>query len=125
MQPVLILGDSVNITQYVKWDDGIKTTSNDLDADGSGRNILDGLMYRTLIATKHTLSINLLRIPQSVMSQILTALSGEYVTATALDPKAGRHVTRTYYNSTVNQGVPRYLDGDIYYDGVSFDLIER
>lgn len=124
MQPIVKLND-LDITKYVAWDDGIETTSNDLDADGSGRNVLDGLMYRSRIATKLTHTITLLRVPQSVMSSIMSQLAPDYLEATLLDAKSGRVVTRTYYNSTVNAGIPRYIDGDIFYDGVSFELIER
>ena len=44
----------INGHDYTRYlaEDGLKPTRNDLDSDGSGRNLLDGLMYRSRIATK-------------------------------------------------------------------------
>lgn len=123
MQPVFIL-NGTDYTKYVK-DEGISTTSNDLDADGSGRNILDGLMYRNRITTKLTHTISFLRLPEPVAAALLSDMDAEYVSAALLDAKAGRVVTRTYYCSTINQGIPRYLNGKTWYEGVTFNLIER
>lgn len=105
--------------------DGLKPTRNDLDKDGSGRNILDGLMYRTIVATKLTYEVSLLRITADILAQLESDLDGEYVQATLLEAKTNRQVTRTYYNSKVNEGVQRSINGVTYYDGVAFNLIER
>lgn len=41
MKPIFKIG-SHDYTKYLA-DDGLKPTKNDLDSDGSGRNLLDGL----------------------------------------------------------------------------------
>ena len=112
-------------TQYVAWDSGIKPADNDLDADGSGRNILDGLMYRSLIATKMTLTISMNRIDETVMAALKADLkSGEnFITITWND--AGTETTFTAYNSTLTEGSQKYINGTLVYDDVSFDVIER
>ena len=122
MQPVFIL-NGVDYTRYVK-EEGLSTTSNDIDADGSGRNILDGMMYRNRITTKLTHTVDFIRLTERIAAAILTAMDAEYVEATLLDAKARRTVTRIYYCSTINRGVPRYIDGETFYDGMSFNLIE-
>ena len=96
-----------------------------MDKDGSGRNILDGLMYRTRIATKLKYSVSFLRLPASVLSQLESDMSGEFVNITMLEAKSNQHVTKAYYTSTINEGIQRCVDGEVYYDGVAFDVTER
>ncbi|MCM1508684.1 MAG: hypothetical protein NC177_16375 [Ruminococcus flavefaciens] len=125
MKPVFI----VNGTDYTEYlaAEGLKPTRNDLDADGSGRNLLDGLMDRSRITdkAKWTVSFNLLT--SEVLQQLETDLykSGNYVNITTLLPKANTYVTKTYYFSTINEGVQRYICGETVYDGVTFNITER
>lgn len=105
--------------------DGLKPSRNDLDKDGSGRNILNGLMYRTRIDTKMKYSVTFLRLPADILAQLENDMSDEFFNVTLLEAKSNRHVTRTYYTSTINEGVQRYIDGVTYYDGVAFDITER
>lgn len=106
-------------------EDGLKPSRNDLDKDGSGRNLLDGLMHRSRIATKMKYSISFNRMTAAQLQQLENDMSGEYVSITFLEAKTDRHVTRTYYTSTINEGVQRAIDGVTYYDGVAFDMTER
>ena len=50
MKPIFKIGKN-DYTAFLA-EDGLAPVRNDLDADGSGRNLLDGLMYRTRIAQK-------------------------------------------------------------------------
>lgn len=113
-------------TEYLA-DDGLKPTRNDLDADGSGRNLLDGLMYRTRIATKVKWTVTFDRLDEAVVKQIEEDMYADdnYVTVIMLDPKQNRNVERTYYCSTINEGIQRYIGGRTVYDGVTFNLTER
>lgn len=122
-KPVFKIGEH-DYTKYL-MDEGLKPSKNDLDADGSGRNLLDGLMYRSRIATKQKWTVSFLRLDESVMSQLCSDMDATYVQITMLDSKANRHITRTYYCSTINEGVQRYIGGRTVYDGVTFNLIER
>ena len=119
----------VNGHDYTKYiaAEGLKPSRNDLDKDGSGRNILNGLMYRIKITTKLKYSVSFLRLTADVLRQLendMDTLDG-YVNITLLEAKSGRQVTRTYYTSTINEGVQRAINGEVFYDGVTFDITER
>ena len=119
----------INGHDYTRYlaEDGLKPTRNDLDSDGSGRNLLDGLMYRSRIATKVKWTVSFERLDEAVMAQIEQDMYADdnYVTVIMLDPKQNRYVERTYYCSTINEGVQRYIGGRTVYDGVTFNLTER
>lgn len=117
----------INNHDYTKYlaDEGLKPERNDLDADGSGRNILNGLMYRKRIATKLKYTVSFLRLDEDTLARLEEDMSGEYVQITTLDAKTKSHVTRTYYCSTINEGVQRHIGGHTFYDGVTFNIIER
>ena len=122
-QPIFKINNR-DYAQYLAAD-GLKPSSNDLDADGSGRNILNGLMYRKRIATKLKWSVTFLRLDADVLARLRADMSTEYVRVTLLEPKTNRYVEREYYTSTINDGVQRMIGGHVVYDGVSFDITER
>lgn len=122
-KPIFKIGEH-DYTEYIS-DEGLQPSRNDLDADGSGRNLLDGLMYRTRIATKKKWTVSFLRLDETVMSRLVADLDADFVAITMLDSKLNRPVTMTYYCSTINEGVQRYIGGRTVYDGVTFNLIER
>ena len=66
MVPVFI----VNGHDYTEYIQEIKPSRNDLDADGSGRNLLNGLMYRKRISSKAKLSVSFLRLDEDMMEQL-------------------------------------------------------
>ena len=117
----------INNRDYAKYlaADGLKPSRNDLDADGSGRNILNGLMYRKRIATKLKWSVTFLRMDAETLARLESDMNSEFVRITLLEAKTGNYVERNYYTSTINEGVQRMVGGQIFYDGVSFDITER
>lgn len=125
MKPIFKIGEH-DYTQYVK-EDGLAPVRNDLDSDGSGRNILDGLMYRTRITSKDKWTVSMLRLPEVVAKQLAKDLDATYVDVTMLDPKSNRYLTKSYYCSTVTYGTQRYNcnNGLTYYEGMTFNLTER
>lgn len=66
---------------YTAWlsDEGLKPSRNDIDADGSGRNLLDGLMYRDRITSKKKWTVTFNRVNEIVAAQLLTDMYPEYV----------------------------------------------
>ena len=122
-KPIFKIGEH-DYTKYIA-EEGLQPSRNDLDAEGSGRNILNGLMYRSRIATKLKWTVSFLRLDEAVMSQLSADMDADFVSITMLEAKSNRHVTRTYYCSTINEGVQRYIGGRTVYDGVTFNLIER
>lgn len=123
MKPIF----KINGHDYTKYlsEDGLKPSKNDLDADGSGRNLLDGLMYRSRIATKAKWTVSFLLLDEEVMAQLEADMDADYVKITMLDAKVNRYVERSYYCSTINEGIQRYIGGRTMYDGVTFNITER
>lgn len=117
----------VNGHDYTYWlaDEGLKPSRNDLDADGSGRNLLDGLMYRSRIASKKKWTVTFNRMDEIIAAQLLTDMYPEFVRITTLDAKENRAIEREYYCSTVNEGIQRYRGGRTVYDGITFNITER
>ena len=122
-QPVLI----INGHDYAASVEELNISRNDLDADGSGRDVQTGLMYRTRIASKMKADVKMLRLSQTEMQQLHDDLSPTYYSATVVDPATGAQVTKTFYTSTVPFGAQRYdrETGAPYYDGMSFSMTER
>ena len=122
-KPVLI----INSHDYAKYIEELTPSRNDLDAEGSGRDIQTGLMYRTRIATKQKWEVKLGRLSQAMLQQLLSDISPAFYSATVVDPTTGAQVTKTFYTSTVPFGAQRYdrESGKPYYSGMSFSMTER
>ena len=123
MQPVLI----INNHDYAALVEELNLSRNDLDAEGSGRDVQTGEMFRTRVATKLKATVKLLRLQQATMQQLLTDIAQPFYSATVVDPATGAQTTRTFYTSTVPFGAQRYNKntGAPYYDGVSFEMVEK
>ncbi len=122
-KPVLI----INGHDYAPLVESLEISRNDLDADGSGRDVQTGLMYRTRIAKKMKAEVRLLRLQQAQMLQLAADIAGVYYSATVVDPATGAQVTKSFYTSTVPFGAQRFNKetGAPYYDGVTFSMTER
>lgn len=125
MKPIFKIGDH-DYTGFLA-ENGLSPVRNDLDDDGSGRNLLDGLMYRARIAQKDKWTVKFNRLPELVMKSIAQDIDPEYVKITMLDPKTNRLLTKTYYTSTLTYGAQRYdRSTDLTcYDGCTFNITER
>ena len=123
MRPVLI----INGHDYAPLVEELNIIYNDLDAEGSGRDVQTGLMYRTRIARKLKADVKLLRLQQAQMRQLAADIAGTYYSATVVDPETGAQVTKSFYTSERPFGAQRYNreTGAPYYDGVAFAMIER
>lgn len=123
MKPIF----KTNGHDYTQWlsDEGLKPSRNDLDADGSGRNLLDGLMYRSRISSKKKWTVTFNRMDEIIAAQLLTDMYPQYVRITTLDAMENRYIEREYYCSTVNEGTQRYRGGRTVYDGITFNITER
>ena len=122
-KPVLIINGH-NYAQYVQE---LNISRNDLDAEGSGRDVQTGLMYRTRIGSKMKVDVKLLPIQQAVHKQLLGDISGVYYSATVVDPSTGAQAQKSFYTSTVPFGAQRYNKetGAPYYSGMTFSMTER
>ena len=122
-KPVLI----INNHDYAPLVEELNLTNNDLDAEGSGRDVQTGLMVRTRIATKMKVEVKLLRLQQAQLKQLLADISGVFYNATVIDPATGTTTMRSFYTSERPFGAQRLNreTGAPYYDGVTFSMIER
>lgn len=125
MKPIFKIGEN-DYTAFLA-EDGLSPVRNDLDADGSGRNLLDGLMYRARIAQKDKWTVKFNKLPELIVKSIAADINPKYVEITMLDPKTNRHLTKTYYTSTLTYGVQRYDRSQnlTYYEGTTFSITER
>lgn len=98
-----------------------------MDADGSGRDIQTGTMFRTKIADKQKWEVKMLRLQEDVHKQLSDDLKAPFYTAIILDPETNSPVTKTFYTSTTPFGVQRYdkKTNTTYYDGMQFNMTER
>ena len=121
--PVLI----INGHNYAAYVEELTPSRNDLDADGSGRDVQTGEMFRTRIAVKQKWDVKLLRLSEAIHRQLLADIAPAYFTATVLDPTTGAQATKTFYTSSVPFGAQRYDKGSgaPVYDGMSFSMTEK
>lgn len=101
----------------------IKWSRNDLDSDETGRT-LDGLMHRTRVAIKAKLSVTTMRLTTSKIMALNAALKPAFISVTYLDPIDGV-TTKTFYGSTVESTTQITMDGETYWEGTTFNLIEQ
>lgn len=122
-KPVLI----INGHDYAAYVEELNISRNDLDAEGSGRDVQTGLMYRTRIGTKMKVEVKLFAIQETVHKQLLSDISGVFYTAKVVDPATGAQAEKSFYTSTVPFGAQRYNKetGKPYYSGMTFSMIER
>lgn len=122
-KPVLI----INGHDYAQYVGELSPSRNDLDADGSGRDVQTGLMFRKRIATKLKVEVKFLRLSETIQKQILADIKPAFYSATVINPETGQQVTKTFYTSTVPYGAQRYDKdtGAPFYDGMSFSMTEK
>ena len=113
-----------DITRYIMAD-GCNLSENDLDSPKSGRP-LSGLMHRGKVAEKLKAEIKLVPVKKEVIDWIMPILRNQYFSCeTDLFAGYGR-VTLEMYNSTRKYGVAIIdIDGQIWYSGASFNIIQR
>ena len=122
-KPVLI----INTHDYAQYVEELNLSRNDLDAEGSGRDVQTGEMFRTRVASKMKATVKMLPLQQATMQQLLIDISAAFYSVTVLNPATGAQVTKTFYTSTVPFGAQRYNKGTgaPYYDGVTFEMVEK
>ena len=122
-KPVLL----INGHDYAEYIEELTPSRNDVDADGSGRDVQTGRMYRTRIATKQKWDVKMCDLDEDIHKQLINDISGVYYNATILDPTTGATALKSFYTSSVPFGAQRYRrdTGKPYYSGMSFSMTER
>lgn len=119
----------VNGHDYAPYIVELSPVRNDLDADGSGRDLLSGKMYRRRIAQKDKQSVKFCRLDAETMSQLANDVDPESVNISLLDPKTNTIQTKEYYISTLTYGAQRLENSNspyrkVYYVGCTFNITE-
>jgi len=127
MIPVFIVGEGNNAVDIAKYIGDLKPVRNDLDKDGSGRDITDGYFYRERIAQKKKWSVSFIPLSETEMYQIANLLDPQYLTITFIDPKTNAQSTSQYYASSMDYGsqLGSKADNAITYVGASINVTER
>lgn len=122
-EPILKIA-GVDYTEYVE---SMEPTRNDLDADGSGRDVTSGAMFRTRITDKLQWQIKMLRMPEDKATALQKAMQAAFFQATTLDPRTNTQRTLSYYTASVPFGAQVYdrYKKKVYYDGLSFQITEK
>ena len=115
--------NGVDFSDCVK-EGGLKWQRNDLDAEGSGRN-LDGYMDRARVASKWRLDVSTIPLMTNRISQLLKAIYPEWVYVTATNPQAGGDITIQVYSNSVPSTCQRQYGDTQLWDEFTFPLIER
>ena len=115
--------NGVDMTPYIALG-GIKWQRYDVDSPETGRT-LDGVMHRGRVTTKIRLDITCRLLKAGEASIVLNAILPEYVSVTYDDPMYGT-TTKTMYSNN-NPAVYQFKrpNGDEYWSGVTFPLVER
>jgi hypothetical protein len=114
----------VDMTLYIAFR-GVKWQRSDVDASGSGR-ALDGSLIRSRVATKVRIDVTCVPLLTRDAQKVLSAIMPEWVEVTYTDPQQGRDVTKTMYsNNNPASFMLRKPNGQEYWDGISFPLIEK
>lgn len=123
MRPKLVIAG----TDFSALTASITPSNNDLDADGSGRDIQTGTMYRTKITDKDKLEVSMMRLWETDMAALQTALDPAFIQVTYLNPRSNTETTKTMYCSSISHGLQMYdrYKGKTYYEGASFSLMEQ
>ena len=122
-KPVLV----INNHDYAAYVQELNITRNDLDAEGSGRDVQTGTMHRAFVASKWKVEVKLLPVQEDVHKRLLGDISGQFYNASLVDPASGAQATKTFYTATTPYGAQRYNreTGKPYYSGMAFSMIEK
>lgn len=108
--------------------DGLKVTLQDIDASNAGRSA-NGRMIRSRVVggadAKRKLDLKWPPMTSAETSQLLQAISAEYVWVKYPDPYTGGLRTAEFYASDRAAPVYSVIDGKPLWESVSFNLIER
>ena len=121
--PKFIIGN----TDYARYILDLTSSRNDLDAEGSGRDISDGYFYRERITLKQVWNVSFVPLSRAQMMNIAAAFKPQYLTITMLDPETGADRQAQYYASSMDYGSQRYVPGDddVEYIGAKITVRER
>lgn len=115
--------DGTDITDYIA-NGGFQWQRSDVDGEGAGRD-LTGDLRRNRVATKRRLDITCRPLKAEEAKTVLTLIMPEWVTVEYIDPQTGGAVTRTMYSNNNPATFLLRKDGQEWWSGITFPLIEK
>lgn len=116
--------NDVDMMPYIAFR-GLKWTRNDIDSKDATR-MLDGSLRRDRVTTKIKLEVTCRPLKLAEASVVLSTILPEFVTVEYTDPMEGTVVTRTMYaNNNPASFCIQHKNGDEWWDGISFPLVEK
>lgn len=103
---------------------GMGWDKNDIEDDDAGRD--DGperLMHRSIGAKKRALKCKCVRLSYTRAHALAVALDKPMVRITYIDLILGQ-VTKTFYGTKISSTLAVKIEGKLYFDDTSFDLVE-
>lgn len=122
MKAILKIGDK-DFTRLLT-EGGLKWSRNDIDSELTKRSKLTAKMYRKRLAVKRKLSVSCKRMTTAEVKELNQAILPEKISVTYLDPLEGQVVTKDFYGSSVDATTQITMGDEVYWDGVSFNIIE-
>lgn len=121
-KPIFLI-DGVDFS-FILTEGSIQWSRNDIDSDKTGRSTLNGQMLRKRITYKRKLRISSgKRLDTATMIALNKALLPATIKVTFLDALLGQ-VTKEFYGSSVEATTQIYMNGETYWTGTTFALIE-
>lgn len=118
-----VIINGTDVTNYIAYN-GLKWQRNDIDSPNTGRD-MSGTMHRGRVSTKIRLDITCRALKATELRTLLNLIYPEYVTVTYDDPMEGTVVKTMYSNNNPAAYQQKNNDGNEYWTGVTFPLIER
>jgi len=116
--------NGVDITPFIAAR-GVKWTRADVDGPNAGRRV-DGTLVRDRAAIKYRVDVTCRPLTLQEAALVLGLIEDEWVFATATNPFKGAVQTYTMYANNIPVAFAvRDKDGNEYWDGISFPLIEQ
>lgn len=120
---MILTVNGVDIVPFIA-EKGIKWTRSDIEAPNTGRT-LDGTMQRGRVASKIRLDITCKPLSASDLATVMNAIYPVFVTVRYSDPLYGTRIVTMYSNNTPASYLMQRPNGEEYWSGITFPLIER
>ncbi|WP_044736130.1 DUF6711 family protein [Geobacillus kaustophilus] len=98
---------------------------NILDLDGESNRNAKGELIRDRIAVKRKLECEWAPLTMSQISTILNAVKDVYFQVEYPDPMAGATITKTFYVGDRTAPMYKNVNGEILWQGLQMDFIEK
>lgn len=97
----------------------------DLDDGETSMRTVDGTLHRDRIAVKRKLNMKWSGLDWPTLSQLLQSVSAVFFDVYYPDPMTGQYETKTFYVGDRNAPVAIARNGEIIWEGLSMNFIEK